>query len=96
MPFVGVDDRTRVTSSTSNRPVPVPAKVRYRFWLPAGTPVSGALTSAYVVQPPVLGTATCPSTGPVAEPVRNWMVPPGPPETTRARAEVTPVRSRPW
>ncbi len=39
---------------------------------------------------PVFGTATEPSTVPVADPLRTWIVPPAPPETTRARKEVAP------
>ena len=45
--------------------------------MPDGTPASAVLTSAKVVQLPVLGTATEPSTVPVGEPVRSWIVPPG-------------------
>ena len=63
--------------------------------MPDGTPDRAVVTSAKVVQLPVFGTATEPRTGPVAEPVRTWMVPPGPPETTRARNEVAPARSTP-
>ena len=60
-----------------------------------GTLDSAVETLAKVVQLPVLGTATVPSTGPVAEPVRTWMAPPAPPETTRAVNEVTPARLTP-
>ena len=55
--------------------------------------MSAVETSAYDSQPPVLGTVTLPSTGPVGEPVRISKPPLGLGEATRAVKEVTPVRS---
>jgi hypothetical protein len=41
-------------------------------------------------QPPVTGTATVPSTAPVAEPERTRIVPPAPPDEIRALKLVLP------
>jgi hypothetical protein len=84
-----------VNESTSNSPPPEPVNVRYTVRSPDGTPVRAVLTSANVLQPPVFGTATEPSTGPSTASARTWRVPPGPPDTTRAVTPVTPVRSTP-
>src|SRR5688500_7391540 len=50
------------------------------------------VTFAQVVVPPVDATVAVPTTGPVAEPVRSVMVPPGPADATRAVNDVTPPR----
>ncbi|GGK89155.1 hypothetical protein GCM10007964_34820 [Sphaerisporangium melleum] len=47
-------------------------------------------TVVKVSQLPVFGTLTEPSSVPVAEPERTWIVPPAPPDDTRAENPVAP------
>lgn len=76
----------KVKASTSKRlPCPVgPLKTRNNSVVPAGAFARLAETSVKVSQPPVTGTVMVPSRVPVADPVRTSIVPPTPPEATRA------------
>lgn len=92
-----MDDRAAVTAcfsrvkvSMSKREPAPPVKVRKTG--PVGVPVSAVETVRKFSQPPVFGTASEPSTGPVADPERTWTVPPEPPEEIFAVNVLVPVR----